>query len=156
MTIDDSTKNLLIANVEFGLAPYEYSIDGGDFENENEFTILQTKEYTITVRDARGCEVTLTVRGIYISIVIPNYFTPNGDGKNDLWYPTEVETYHELEVLIYDRYARKIKLYKGLQQGWDGLYDGKPLPTGDYWYTIYYKELSGQRKKLMGHFTLYR
>ncbi len=49
-------------------------------EGENEFTILQTKEYTITVRDARGCEVTLTVKGVYISIVIPNYFTPNGDG----------------------------------------------------------------------------
>ena len=89
-------------------------------------------------------------------IVIPNYFTPNGDSENDFWYPSEVESYHELEVLIYDRYARKIKLFKGAQQGWDGLYEGKPLPTGDYWYTIYYKELSGQKKKLMGHFTLYR
>ena len=157
MTIDHSTKNMLIANVDFGLPPYEYSIDGSDFvEGENEFTILQTKEYTITVRDARGCEVTLTVKGVYISIVIPNYFTPNGDNENDFWYPSEVEAYHELEVLIYDRYARKIKLFKGAQQGWDGLYEGKPLPTGDYWYTIYYKELSGQKKKLMGHFTLYR
>ncbi|OSY89562.1 hypothetical protein WH52_02720, partial [Tenacibaculum holothuriorum] len=156
MTIDDSQKNLLIANVSEGIPPYEFSVDGGDFGPENEFTILETRDYTITARDSRGCEITLTVRGVYVSIEIPNYFTPDGDGENDYWYPTEVESYHELEVFIYDRYGRQLANFKGNQQGWDGLYEGKPLPTGDYWYTLYYKELSGQRKKLMGHFTLYR
>ena len=156
MTIDDSVKNTLIANADFGLPPYEYSVDGGDFGFDNEFLILQTKDYTITVRDARGCEVTLTVRGEYISIFVPNLFSPDGDGDNDYWYPREVEDYHDIKVFIYDRYARKIINFQGVQQGWDGTYDGKPLPSGDYWYTIYFKELSGQEKKIMGHFTLYR
>ncbi|CAM1341343.1 T9SS type B sorting domain-containing protein [Tenacibaculum aestuarii] len=156
MTIDDSVKNTLIANPEDGLPPYEYSVDGGDFGPDNEFTILQTKDYTITVRDARGCEVTLTVRGEYISIFVPNLFTPDGDGINDYWYPREVEDYHDIKVFIYDRYARQIINFKGVVEGWDGNYDGKPLPSGDYWYTIYFKELSGQEKKIMGHFTLYR
>ena len=156
LEIDDSVKNTLIANADFGLEPYEYSVDGGDFGPDNEFLILQTKDYTITVRDARGCEVTLTVRGEYISIFVPNLFSPDGDGDNDYWYPREVEDYHDIKVFIYDRYARKIINFQGIQQGWDGTYDGKPLPSGDYWYTIYFKELSGQEKKIMGHFTLYR
>ncbi|TDQ29836.1 T9SS type B sorting domain-containing protein [Tenacibaculum caenipelagi] len=156
MTIDDSVKNTLIANASFGLPPYEYSVDGGDFGPENEFLVLQTKDYTITVRDARGCEVTLTVRGEYISIFVPNLFTPDGDGINDYWYPREVEDYHEIRVYIYDRYARNIADFKGVIEGWDGTYEGTPLPSGDYWYTINFKELSGQEKKIMGHFTLYR
>ncbi|MCT4697796.1 T9SS type B sorting domain-containing protein [Tenacibaculum haliotis] len=156
MTIDDSQKNKLIADVNFGLPPYNFTVDGVDYGEENEFLILQTKVYTITVRDARGCEVTLTVNGVYISITVLNLFTPDGDGINDYWYPLDVEPYHNIRVLIFDRYARKITSYQGFVQGWDGTYDGKPLPAGDYWYTIYYNELSGEEKKLMGHFTLYR
>ncbi|MGG6231860.1 T9SS type B sorting domain-containing protein [Tenacibaculum sp. SDUM215027] len=156
LEIDDSVKNTLIANADFGLEPYEYSVDGGDFGPDNEFLVLQTKDYTITVRDARGCEVTLTVRGEYISIFVPNLFTPDGDGINDYWYPREVEDYHDIKVFIYDRYARNIADFKGTVEGWDGTYEGTPLPSGDYWYTIYFKELSGQEKKIMGHFTLYR
>ncbi|WBX70256.1 T9SS type B sorting domain-containing protein [Tenacibaculum retecalamus] len=156
MTIDDSQKNKLIADVNFGLPPYNFTVDGVDYGEENEFLILQTKVYTITVRDARGCEVTLTVNGVYVSITILNLFTPDGDGINDYWYPLDVEPYHNIRVLIFDRYARKITSYQGFVQGWDGTYDGKPLPAGDYWYTIYYNELSGEEKKLMGHFTLYR
>ncbi|WP_028890338.1 T9SS type B sorting domain-containing protein, partial [Tenacibaculum ovolyticum] len=156
MTIDDSQKNKLIANVDFGLPPYSFTVDGVDYEDENEIVILQTKDYTITVTDARGCEVTLTVRGVYVTITVLNLFTPDGDGVNDFWYPLEVENYHNLKVYIFDRYAREITKFRGMQQGWDGTYDGKPLPAGDYWYTLYYNELSGEEKKLMGHFTLYR
>ncbi len=156
MTIDDSQKNKLIANVDFGLPPYSFTVDGVDYEDENEIVILQTKDYTITVTDARGCEVTMTVRGVYVTITVLNLFTPDGDGVNDFWYPLEVENYHNLKVYIFDRYAREITKFRGMQQGWDGTYDGKPLPAGDYWYTLYYNELSGEEKKLMGHFTLYR
>ncbi|MCG8762209.1 T9SS type B sorting domain-containing protein [Tenacibaculum finnmarkense] len=156
MTIDDSQKNKLIANVNFGLPPYNFTLDGVDYGQDNEFTILQTKEYEIKVTDARDCEVMLLVTGRYVSISVLNLFTPDGDGINDFWYPLEVENYHNIKVYIYDRYARKIQNYQGLTQGWDGTYQGKPLPAGDYWYTIYYNELSGEEKKLMGHFTLYR
>ena len=157
LTVDDSEKNKLIADGFDGVAPYQYSLDTNDnYGDDNEFLILQTRDYTIWVKDANGCEQQITVHGEYVSIFVPNLFTPNGDGKDDYWYPREVEDYHDIEVIIFDRYARQLKSFKGVQQGWDGIYNGKPLPSGDYWYTIYYRELSGQRKKLMGHFTLYR
>ncbi|WP_182123891.1 T9SS type B sorting domain-containing protein [Tenacibaculum pelagium] len=157
--IDKSQKNKLIVNVTGGLEPYFYSFDGGEtFSSDNEHLILQTRDYHIVVKDSRGdgCIVEEITEGVYVTIKIPNIFTPDGDGTNDYWYPEEVEDYHNIRVFIYDRYARKIQNFEGVQQGWDGLYDGKPLPSGDYWYTVYYNELSGEEKKVMGHFTLYR
>ncbi|SEC95476.1 gliding motility-associated C-terminal domain-containing protein [Tenacibaculum sp. MAR_2009_124] len=156
LLIDDSERNKLIASGDFGLPPYEFSFDGGSFSSNNEMTILETRDYSVIIRDARGCEVELTVEGVYITIEVPNLFTPDGDGVNDYWYPINVEDYHGVKVYIYDRYARRITEFEGSQQGWDGTYQGRALPSGDYWYTIYFKELSGQERKTMGHFTLYR
>ncbi|WP_299682324.1 T9SS type B sorting domain-containing protein, partial [uncultured Tenacibaculum sp.] len=154
--IDQSQLNTLIANATGGIAPYEYSIDGSEFTSNNVFTINQTRNYVITVRDDRGCEETVTVRGEFITIDVPNYFTPDGDSQQDYWYPINVQPYHNLKVYIYDRYGRQLQLYSGMQQGWDGTYQGRPLPSGDYWYTIEFTEITGEEKRLIGHFTLYR
>ncbi|MDY0779730.1 T9SS type B sorting domain-containing protein, partial [Tenacibaculum sp. IB213877] len=156
LIIDTSQINLLIANPSGGIGPYEFSIDNSDFYSQNEFVINQTRNYTIVVRDSRGCEVTMTVLGEFITIEVPNFFTPDGDGTNDYWYPINVEDYHEVVIYIFDRYGRQLRIFEGSHEGWDGIYDGKPLPTGDYWYTINFKERSGEKKKMMGHFTLYR
>ncbi|WP_299670578.1 T9SS type B sorting domain-containing protein [uncultured Polaribacter sp.] len=156
LTIDTNTKNTLIADPIGGSSPYTYSLNGGDFDWDNTFIINATRTYTITVKDAKGCEVSAAVEGVYIDIFIPNFFTPNNNNENDFWYPERVEEYHEIEVSVYDRYSRLLKEFKGIQQGWDGIYNGKPMPSGDYWYVVYYKDILGDKKKLIGNFTLYR
>uniref|UniRef100_UPI0026208330 T9SS type B sorting domain-containing protein n=1 Tax=uncultured Tenacibaculum sp. TaxID=174713 RepID=UPI0026208330 len=156
LSVDDSQLNTLIANASGGIPPYEYSIDGSAFTSENTFVINQTRDYVITVRDARGCEETLTVAGVFITIDVPNFFTPDGDSQQDYWYPINVQPYHNIKVYIYDRYGRQLQLYSGMQQGWDGTYQGRPLPSGDYWYTIEFTEITGEEKRIIGHFTLYR
>ncbi|MGB1041749.1 MAG: T9SS type B sorting domain-containing protein, partial [Tenacibaculum sp.] len=159
-TVDTSIKNQLHVNAVGGNDDYMYSFDGGATWTDQNWTwIYETRDYQIIVKDSReetGCPVEQTIEGIYVTIKVPNLFSPDGDNDADYWYPLEVEDYHNLRVFIYDRYARKIVNFKGTQQGWDGTYEGKPLPSGDYWYTIYYNELSGEEKKIMGHFTLYR
>ena len=47
--------------------------------------------YIIQVKDAKGCIVSKQVEGEYIDIIIPNFFTPNGNGDKDFWYPENVE-----------------------------------------------------------------
>jgi gliding motility-associated-like protein len=96
------------------------------------------------------------VKGENIPLVIPNFFTPDNNNENDYWYPEDVKPYHNLRVFVHDRYSRVLKEFKGNQQGWDGIYNGKRMPTGDYWYVIYYVDISGTEQKLMGNFTLYR
>ena len=156
LAIDTSTINKLIANASGGEAPYTYSFDGGDFNYDNEFTISETRMYTVAVKDSRGCIVEVQILGELLDIEIPNFFTPNGNGKHDTWYPNKVEDYHDIEVQIYDRYSRLLKTFRGVNNAWDGNYNNRPLPSGDYWYVIYYNQTPNKRRKLMGNFTLYR
>ena len=85
---------------------------------------------------------------------IPNYFTPNNDGTNDEWTIGCSDKYPDLEFDIFDRYGRKVGSYK-VGQYWDGKYEGKELPTGDYWYVVR-PNSNALRKEYVGHFTLYR
>ncbi|WP_438710623.1 T9SS type B sorting domain-containing protein [Aquimarina muelleri] len=130
----------------------------------NIFTIRETADYVLRVVDADGCEV-LTVQNItYINIRIPNYFTPDSPNtsiEERFWYPRQITPnlddpffFENMEVMVFDRYGRMLAEFKGDQQGWDGLYQGKQLPSGDYWYTIILNDIDN--REFTGHFTLYR
>lgn len=100
-------------------------------------TGVSDQTYTLTVTDSRGC---VTQADIFIDvlmpIVIPNTFTPNGDGINDVWNITELPTYPGNTVTIYNRYGVKIYSSEGYIQSWDGTYNGEPAPAGTYYYVI--------------------
>ncbi len=153
--VDKSVKNRFIIKPSKGNPPYTILVDGTEIIEGNEAPITETKYYTITVIDDLGCESHKKVFGTYYTFGVPNFFTPDGDGKNDSWGAYEVEDYNELEIFIYDRYGRELAHLKG-RETWDGTYQGKKLPRGDYWYTMYYKEGTQNKKKSIGHFTLYR
>ncbi|MFP2995079.1 T9SS type B sorting domain-containing protein [Spongiivirga sp. MCCC 1A20706] len=139
---------------EGGRESYEYSLNGGSFTRDNVFTVLDSGIYTVTIRDANGCEAETMIEFEYVDIFVPNYFSPNGDGIADFWYPERLEFFPNAVVEIYDRYARLLIRYEGNQLGWDGLYENKPLPSGDYWYVV--KPNDGKTSDIKGHFTLYR
>ena len=68
---------------------------------------------------------------------IPNLFSPNGDGVNDIFLPdTDLEIYNSGGHL----------LYKGTA-GWDGTYNGKELRTDTYYYVAYFYTAEGVSKK---------
>ncbi|MEE3485830.1 MAG: T9SS type B sorting domain-containing protein, partial [Bacteroidales bacterium] len=83
------------------------------------------------------------------------YFSPNGDGINDHWIIGKLaEVYPGAVVNIYDRYGKLIVQYLGdNSEGWDGTYEGQPLPSTDYWYMVDIEEIE---KQYSGHFTLMR
>ncbi len=64
-----------------------------------------------------------------------------------------------IEVMVFDRYGRLLEQFKGILndndgEGWDGTYQGNPMPTGDYWYLIKLNDDRG--REISGNFTLYR
>ncbi len=98
--------------------------------------------YTLHVTTANGCGTAtdaVFVR-VYKKIVIPNAFSPNNDGINDYWNIEALQTYANAEVSIFNRYGQPVFHNKGLYKSWNGLYNGRPLPVGTYYYIIDVKE----------------
>ncbi|MBS1524807.1 MAG: beta-propeller fold lactonase family protein [Bacteroidetes bacterium] len=79
---------------------------------------------------------TLTVTAPPISVVIPNTFTPNGDGVNDFWDIGALTSYPQCLVSIFTRYGSLVFQSKGYPKPWDGTYMNSPVPTGTYYYII--------------------
>jgi len=145
---------------------YNYTFNGYQ-DGSNEYMLRSTdpttrvvgrkayKTVVVEVVDANGCSSTLTIEKEYMKSVPPDFFTPNGDGQNDGWDPDRYRSYPKLTVDIYDRYGRYITSLRS-GETWDGRYNGKELPTGDYWYILKTHEEGEDDQEYMGHFNLYR
>jgi gliding motility-associated-like protein len=86
-------------------------------------------------------------------IIIPNAFTPNGDGSNDTWSIAALLSYPNCTVSIYNRYGAAVYQSKGYQYPWDGRLNGKQLPAGTYYYII---DTQKNNQKLSGPVTILR
>ncbi|MDC9723642.1 MAG: T9SS type B sorting domain-containing protein, partial [Urechidicola sp.] len=163
---DFSDNNIVTVNVEgavsgtsFGIGDYEYSLDGVSFQSNNIFDEVAPGNYVLTVRDANGC---LPPAYRSISIVgAGNYFTPNNDGNNDTWNIINLTDERLVNpsdgVSIFDRYGKMLATLNASSiVGWDGNYNGNPLPSGDYWYSVLVKDSSGNPVLKRGHFSLVR
>ncbi|MEZ4809820.1 MAG: T9SS type B sorting domain-containing protein [Allomuricauda sp.] len=155
LVLENNNINQITAIAEGGVPEYTFYFNDYDNGNNNTFYINRTDTYTVTVIDQNGCEATAQIFMEFIDIEMPNFFTPDGDGLNDTWIPENIEGFPNVLIVIYDRYGRVVERMTRDTQGWDGDYDGKPLPTGDYWYIV---RLNGELddREFVGHFTLYR
>ncbi|PRX57448.1 T9SS type B sorting domain-containing protein [Flagellimonas meridianipacifica] len=154
LDLTNSNINEITANASGGTPPYTYFFDDQPGTSNNVFPIDESRTYVVRVLDGNGCEAIETITLNFDGIDIPNFFTPNSDGQNDFWRPRNISPYPNIQTFIFDRYGRKINIMGPLNQGWDGLYESKPLPSGDYWYVIQLNDGSG--REFVGHFTLYR
>jgi gliding motility-associated-like protein len=105
-----------------------------------------TTAYNLTVVSVDGCsaESEVTVK-VIPHIVIPNTFTPNGDGINDLWSIKYLDGYTAGTVTVYNRNGGIVFQSKGYPKAWNGTLNGSPLPTGVYFYVIDLKDGSALR-----------
>ena len=70
-------------------------------------------------------------------ISMPSAFSPNGDGDNDLFqavYNCEVG----FQMYIYNQWGNMVFGSTSIAKGWDGTYEGEPVPSGEYAYHIIY------------------
>lgn len=138
-------------------SPYLYWVDDLVTKKSSDpvFHELGFSQHVANVEDANGCKGSYLFTIEAPAIHIPDYFTPNGDGKNDAWVVAELASvYPNAKVTIFDRFGKMVAVFLGSQaEGWDGTYNGHPLPSTDYWYVIDIEEIDRQFK---GHFTLLR
>ena len=154
--IDDLQNNNTVEVITDVAGSFEYQIDNEAFQTSNIFTNVSPGIHTVTINDLNGCgsvTETITVVGF------PSFFTPNGDGTNDYWHILGVSNLEDPMVYVYDRYGKLLKQLDESTLGWDGTFNGKELPSTDYWFKLTYTDSAGQRieaKYINNHFSLKR
>ncbi|RRB03866.1 PKD domain-containing protein [Larkinella rosea] len=106
-------------------------------------TVLEVGRYAVRVTGANGCAVVDTavvVDKCEPRVVIPDAFTPNGDGNNDL---LDVFTAYvtDFELRVFNRWGEVIFVSNDPEQKWDGNYRGQAYPSMVYAYTVNFKSL---------------
>ncbi|WP_394773955.1 choice-of-anchor L domain-containing protein [Flavobacterium sp.] len=133
-----------------GVGNYEFSLDGIVFQNDPLFKNVKAGAYNAIVRDKNGCGLSNSYQ-LYV-LDYPRFFTPNGDGYNDLWLITNIDQLPDYRIFIFDRYGKLLKQMNQDGDGWDGLFNNQQLPADDYWFTLEF--IDGRTIK--GHFSLKR
>jgi len=147
-TYDWTDDNNAITVFAKGLGDYEYSIDGMHYQDSPYFSGLPSGEYEVYVHDKHECG---TVSQDVFLLMYPRFFTPNNDTYNDLWKVRSSEFEPGLTVKIFDRDGKLLKELSN-NSGWNGIYNGKELPSTDYWFVV----TRANGKEYRGHFTLKR
>lgn len=149
----DSRNNQIEVNAEYN-PKLQYIFDMGDGTIKHDAKNVHTyhidnsqAEFRIklTTINENGCQNEY-VESIDVIPFIPNVFTPNSDGINDIFAPN-------LDLLIIDRFGKNI--YQG-KNGWDGNYKGTKAPSDTYFYIVKYSDKHGNIQSKKGVVTLIR
>ena len=118
------------------MVTYEYAINGGEFQDDPIFNDVPPGINTVIVNDKNGCGTTEPLE--FLVVGYPKFFTPNTDGFHDCWNILGIETLIDPVVHIFDRYGKLIKQLDATTIGWDGTFNGRPMPSSDYWFKMEY------------------
>ena len=124
-------------------------------------TPSETTIYYVNSADINSC-----VTSDYITIVVqdskdtkmlvPNAFSPNNDGENDMFKPTYRGSLESYSFIVYNRWGKQMFATDDVTQGWDGIYKNKEQEIGVYVYSIQYKFVGEAADIKSGNVTLVR
>jgi gliding motility-associated-like protein len=129
---------------------FEYSVDGINYQSSNVFFNVPSGLQTAYVREINFCS---NDSKIFIILIAPKFFTPNGDTYNDFWEIKGLINYPQAQVSIFNRYGKLISVLNTIKTTWDGMFNKYPLPADDYWYVLKIDEIIPEKR---GHFSLKR
>ena len=121
-------------------------------------TYSHINNYTVTITYNKGCTVSAATRIIVVGtppVFVPNSFTPNGDGNNDLFlvYGESIKT---VNLKVFNRWGELVFEGESMFTGWDGTYKGQQQPPGVYVYEARITFLDNSQTLRTGSITLIR
>jgi gliding motility-associated-like protein len=131
--------------------------NNGDTNKTFNIVLTASTTYLVTITDSNNC---INDTSIYLKVenndvFLPNAFTPNTDGTNDMFEPNYDPPVEIKSMMIFNRWGEKIYEGLGNKVAWDGKYKGEPQPSGVYVYVLeYYSQ--GKLKVLKGSLSLIR
>ena len=144
-----------------GVSPIFYNWSNGSSTEDIDDLIFGA--YVLTITDADNvCSLTELVDVTDESsgnceyyVYVPNVFSPNGDGNNDMLY-VRGRGIESLTLNIYNRWGNKVYGTDNIKKGWDGRYKGKEQESGVYVYFVEADLLSGERVVEKGDVSILR
>ncbi len=139
---------------------YDFGDGSSSLESDPTHEYLEAGTYTVTqyVNNDFGCDDETSIRVIVdpiVTLYIPNGFTPNNDGNNDIFRPDGVDIV-EYQMWIFDRWGENIFYSAKMEEGWDGTYKGAPVEAGLYVYKFYVVDVEGNDREYTGGIHLLR
>jgi len=134
------------------ICPTTVSTPVGTSSNET------TTTYTVTVVDSNGCSASDQVNVTLdydVAIFVPNVFSPNGDGINDILFVRGVGV-ETINFFIYNRWGEKVFESQDIDHGWDGVYRGEKVNTSVFVYYLEATFINGSKTEQKGDITLIR
>ncbi|MEO7211984.1 cadherin-like beta sandwich domain-containing protein [Mucilaginibacter sp.] len=131
------------AKITINGVPVASGASSGDIllsDGANPIIVLVTAEDGTTVK-----RYTIVVTRASFAMVLPNIFTPNGDGYNDTWALANINLYPNCTVKIFNRGGQQVFNSVGYGIAWDGTFNGRLLPADTYYYIIDLKHGQGVR-----------
>ena len=164
---DDDGGNYMGNLMEFrnpGESPEDEDMDTWPWEASAALWVDTPGTYILYVQDSIGCmtrnEMTITAEECLPQFEIPNVFTPNGDGINDVLKLTAMVKLFDFEIRLFNRWGNQVYAYKGEPEefSWDGTLhgNGQGAPDGVYFYVATYKDYLDKKKKQSGSVTILR
>ncbi len=146
-----------------GASSYEWSSPTGNISNpfvKNPFTTLNSDAvFYVKGTDQIGC---MGLDTVFVKVLngpayyVPNAFTPNGDGQNDIFRAIPVGFANTTYFRVFNRNGLLIFETNQYLKGWDGTYNGKPQPNGIYVWTVAGTDKDFKRVQLKGTVNLLR
>jgi gliding motility-associated-like protein len=155
----DFNMNAIPANI----SGFTYSINNSTIENTTGvFTNLKSGSYPVHIQTIMGCfkdtVITVPVKNndCNESIFVPGAFTPNADGKNDVFRVRASILFPDFQMQIFNRDGQKVFQANSILEGWDGTIGGVKPSASVYIWLIRYRNLKGELVYRKGQVLLLR
>nr|WP_313810016.1 T9SS type B sorting domain-containing protein [Allomuricauda sp.] len=126
-------------NVEFvplGDGNYEYALNGGEYQDDPVFMDVPPGMNSVVINDTNGCGTSQPIE--FLVVGYPKFFTPNADNFHDFWNVYGVDQLTNPRIFIFDRFGKLLKEFPTSSLGWDGTFNGRDMPSSDYWFRLDY------------------
>lgn len=143
-----------------GTLPYSYSVQNGPWQTDSVWNGLDAGAYHLRIKDKNNCETAADSSLIrYIrecAVFVPTAFSPNLDGRNDLFRAKVHDAVTDFRLAVYSRWGELVFETRDPEGAWDGAWRGKNMPAQVLVWVLTYTDSRRQARKQTGTVTLVR
>lgn len=148
VTCNSATDGQLILTATGGTMPYKYGVQSGMAQADSIIRKLDAGTYQYIVTDNHGClisgEAVITREWRACAVFVPTAFSPNGDGRNDVFRVRLQDNITDYRLAVYGRWGQLVYESRDPVASWNGRYKEAALPAGSYVWTITYTDSKNQ------------